>query len=142
MTAALGLLVCAPCPTHPAGTSTDTTLLLISTLAAAVAAVAAVVALWFAWQTVRDARAERRYRRVERVGRIVEDLYTKASLVGTDRWAADRNRLGHALVGLTGRLPKCAALLRAMPETSQDATQLVSAARDEVRAELERLSKS
>lgn len=117
-------------------------MLLISTIAAAVAAVAAVVALRFARQTVRDARAERLYRRVERVGQIVEDLYTKAGAVGTELWAADRNRLGHALVGLTGRLPKCAALLGDMPETYQEATQLVSAARDEVRAELERLSKT
>jgi hypothetical protein len=141
--------------------SADTVLVAIGDVAALAAALFAFLALGKASETVREAKAarvdaeqaardvaadrreaerDRQLRRVERVGEIVEDLYGNAGLFGTDQWAADRNRLGHALVGLTGRLPVCAALLGGMPKTYQEATQRVSASRDEVHAELERLN--
>ncbi len=140
--------------------SADTIIAAIGSAAALFAALFAYLALGKASETVREAKAarldaeqaardaaadrreaerDRRYRRVERVGELVEDLYRKSYSVGTDIWATDRNRLGHALVGLTDQLPRCAALMHA--ETPVEAAQMITDGREEVRQELERLSK-
>lgn len=130
--------------------SQSTILVAIGDFAAAAAAVAALVGLRFARQTVREARAERDaaqadrlYQRVERVGEIVEVVYRQGTygrgLMRRVR-AADRSRLGHAMVGLADRLPACTLLLSA--ETPKNAKAAAHNARQEVQNELERLSRA
>jgi hypothetical protein len=92
----------------------------------------------------REAEYARTIRWVERVGEIVEDLFWSAGVGaltgghGPNRWMADRNRLGVALVGLSERLPKCAAILNAA--TERLALDGATEGRQEVLLELDRLS--
>ena|SRR2546428_6517633 len=120
----------------------------IATVVAAVAAVKAVVAaretISVAERTAKiadaAARADERDRlraRIVRVGEIVEQIFWAAHKEQPD-WMAARNRLRHALVGLTDRLPVCAELPN-VASTPGQAVAAASRARDEVEGVLHRL---
>jgi hypothetical protein len=80
--------------------------------------------------------------RVERVGEIVEDIFWIADEdreleKDPRRWWPLRNRLAHAMVGLSDRLPKCAELLN--QHLSGQAFGVASQARNQVEIELKYL---
>jgi hypothetical protein len=94
-------------------------------------------------QAAADRRSEehdRQRRRLEHVGELVEDLFWAADLarrggkVAPDTWISQRNRLGHALVGLHDRLPAATSLLDSA--TVGQAFGPATRARNEIEREL------
>jgi hypothetical protein len=98
-------------------------------------------------QAAADRRGEendRQRRRLEHVGELVEDLFWAADLarrggkVAPDTWMSQRNRLGHALVGLHDRLPATTSLLDST--TAGQAFGPATQARNEIERELGKLA--
>jgi hypothetical protein len=90
----------------------------------------------------RDAERDRHRHRLVLVGEIVEDVFWAAEQdlkynPATDGWKDPRNRLRHALVGLTEELPRCVAIVNAGGAAM--AKGAASIARDEVEQALRRL---
>ena len=88
------------------------------------------------WQ--RETELVRRRQRVQEAGEIIEDLFWAVQEdAPPGRWMYYRNRLGQVLVGLTGAVPDCAAILNAA--TARAALGPARLGRDEIQKELDRI---
>jgi len=126
---------------------TDTILTAIGDAAALAATLFAYLALRQASETIREARKDRREAernrmrdRVEHVGEIIEAMASAAENT-PKRFPVHRNRLGWALAGLRGQLPKCEELFNNVGTSDQFKGYDISVVRDEIDSQLNSLSR-